>query len=69
MTNSRPKFWERVGRYYEVTYPSGQKVTWSNITITDCLTKYNGHNSMYDNQLQIREIIGKELALLKVKEK
>ena len=53
----RPKFWDTVERNYEVTYPSGQTVQWKNYTISEVLTKYNGHNSMYDDKLQIREII------------
>ncbi len=43
-------------RTYEVTYPSGQTVQWKNYTITDCLIKFNGHNSMYDYQLKIKEV-------------
>lgn len=45
-----------VQRTYEVTYPSGQTVQWKNYTITDCLIKFNGHNSMYDYQLKIKEL-------------
>ena len=56
MKSSKPKFWDRIERTYEVTYPSGQTVRWKNYTITDCLIKFNGHNSMYDYKLKIREI-------------
>jgi|TARA_B100001094_G_C17523745_1_gene481350 hypothetical protein len=57
MKSSKPKFWDRIERTYEVTYPSGQTVRWEKYTISECLTKYNGHNAMYDHKLQIREIV------------
>jgi hypothetical protein len=57
MKQNQPKFWDRLERNYEVTYPSGQTVQWKNYTISECLTKYNGHNAMYDHKLQIREIV------------
>ena len=43
-------------RTYSVRYPSGQTVTWANYTIQDCITKYNGHNSMYHGKLTIKEV-------------
>ena len=52
----RTNLMDTVVRTYEVTYPSGQTVRWKNYTITDCLIKFNGHNSMYDYKLKIREI-------------
>ena len=42
---------------------------WKNYTARDCLTKYEGHQSMYNNELKIREIEGNELQLIKVMEK
>jgi hypothetical protein len=57
MKQNQPKFWDRLERNYEVTYPSGQTVRWEKYTISECLTKYNGHNAMYDHKLQIREIV------------
>ena len=42
---------------------------WKNITARDCLTRYEGHNSMYDYKCQLRELGGKELALVKINDK
>ena len=69
MKEGAPKSWDKTMRFYEVTYPSGQKVIWKNYTARDCLTKYEGHQSMYNNELKIREIKGNELQLIKVMEK
>lgn len=69
MTDGYPKSWDKKLRVYEVTYPSGQKVLWKDITARDCLTRYEGHNSMYDYKCQLRELGGKELQLMKVMEK
>jgi hypothetical protein len=69
MTDGSPKSWDKKLRTYEVTYPSGQKVLWQNFTARDCLTKYEGHQSMYNNELKIREIVGKELQLQKIIDK
>jgi hypothetical protein len=69
MTDGSPKSWDKKLRTYEVTYPSGQKVLWQNFTARDCLTKYEGHQSMYNNELKIREIEGKELQLQKIIDK
>jgi hypothetical protein len=69
MEEGAPKSWDKKLRTYEVTYPSGQKVLWKKITARDCLTKYEGHNSMYDYQCQLRELGGKELALVEINDK
>ena len=69
MKQGAPKSWDKTMRFYEVTYPSGQKVVWKNYTARDALTKYDGHNSMYNYELQIREITGQELQKLKVMNK
>jgi len=69
MTDGSPKSWDKKLRTYEVTYPSGQKVFWKDYTARDALTKYDGHNSMYNYELKIREIEGKELALKKIMDK
>ena len=68
MKEGSPKSWDKKLRTYEITYPSGQKVMWKNITARDCLTKYEGHNSMYNNGCQLRELGGKELQLQKIME-
>ena len=69
MTDGAPKSWDKTLRVYEVTYPSGQKVMWKNYTARDALTKYDAHNSMYNYELKIREVGGKELQLQKIMSK
>tara|TARA_B110000444_G_scaffold252921_1_gene282929 strand:- start:1805 stop:2041 length:237 start_codon:yes stop_codon:yes gene_type:complete len=68
MKEGSPKSWDKKLRTYEITYPEGKKVLWKNITARDCLTKYEGHNSMYNHKCQLRELGGKELQLLKIKD-
>ena len=68
MKEGSPKSWDKKLRTYEITYPEGKKVLWKDITARDCLTKYEGHNSMYNHKCQLRELGGKELQLLKIKD-
>jgi len=65
MNEGRPKTWDKTKRVYEISYSNGKKEIWKDITARECLTKYENMNP-YDNGLKLREIIGKELQLLKV---
>ena len=67
MKESLPKSWDKTKRVYEISYPSGKKEIWKNITARECLTKYENMDP-FGNGLQLREIEGKELQLLKVME-
>ena len=67
MKESLPKSWDKTKRVYEITYPSGKKEIWKNITARECLTKYENMDP-FGNGLKLREIEGKELQLLKVME-
>ena len=67
MKESLPKSWDQTKRVYEITYPSGKKEIWKNITARECLTKYENMDPI-GNGLKLREIEGKELQLLKVME-
>ena len=58
-TDVRPRFWDRSKRKYQITYPDGTTDIWENITISQCLTKYN-NLSPYDNGLQLLEILEDE---------
>ena len=40
MKESLPKSWDKTKRVYEISYPSGKKEIWKNITARECLTKY-----------------------------
>ena len=65
MKEGLPKTWDKTKRFYEILYPNGKKVIWKDITARDCLTKYENLDP-YGNGLKLREIVGKELQLLKV---
>ena len=65
MKESLPKSWDKTKRVYEVSYNNGKKEIWKNITARECLTRYENMDP-FGNGLQIREIEGKELQLLKV---
>ena len=65
MKESRPITWDRTKRSYEISYPDGKKELWKDITARDCLTKYENMRP-HGNKLKLREIIGKELQLLKI---
>ena len=65
MNEGRPKSWDKTKRVYEISYPNGKKEIWKDITARECLTKYENMNP-YGNRLKLREIVGKELQLLKV---
>jgi len=68
MTDGSPKSWDQKKRTYEITYPLGEKVIWKDLTARECLTKYDAHNAINDYKCKLREIEGKELQLLKVKD-
>ena len=65
MKESRPKSWDKTKRVQEISYPDGKKEIWKDITARDCLTKYESMDP-YGNGLKLREIVGKELQLIKV---
>ena len=65
MNEGRPKTWDKTKRVYEISYSNGKKEIWKDITARECLTKYENMNP-YGNGLKLREILGKELQLLKV---
>ena len=65
MNEGRPKTWDKTKRVYEISYANGKKEIWKDITARQCLTKYENMNP-YGNGLKLREILGKELQLLKV---
>ena len=65
MKEGRPKTWDKAKRIYEISYSEGKKEIWKNITARECLTKYENMDP-YGNGLKLREIVGKELQLLKV---
>ena len=65
MKEGRPKTWDKTKRFYEVLYSDGKKEIWKDITARECLTKYENMDP-YGNRLKLREIVGKELQLLKV---
>jgi hypothetical protein len=65
MKESLPKTWDKTKRVYEISYINGKKEIWKDITARECLTKYESMNP-YGNGLKLREIIGKELKLLRV---
>ena len=67
MKESLPKSWDKTKRVYEITYPSGKREIWKNITARECLTKYENMDP-FGNGLKLREIEGKELQLLNVME-
>ena len=60
-----PKSWDKTPRTYEIKWPDGKKVLWKDITVRDCLTKYENMDP-YGNGLMLREITGKELQLQKI---
>ena len=55
--------------YCEVIQQGPTRPSWKDITARDCLTRYEGHNSMYDYKCQLRELGGKELQMMKVMDK
>ena len=65
MKEGLPKTWDKTKRFYEILYPSGQKEIWKDITALECLTKYENMDP-YGSGLKLREIVGKELQLLRV---
>ena len=65
MKDSLPKTWDKTKRVYEISYPNSKKEIWKDITARECLTKYENMNP-YNNGLKLREIVGKELQLLKI---
>jgi hypothetical protein len=65
MKEGRPKSWDKTKRVYEISYPDGKKEIWKDVTARGCLTKYEGMDP-YGNGLKLREIVGKELQLIKV---
>ena len=67
MKEGSPKSWDKSLRRYEITWPSGKKEVWKDITARACLTKYESMDPM-GNGLQLREITGKELKLQKIME-
>lgn len=68
MTDGYPKSWDKTPRTYEVSWPSGKKEIWKDITARACLTKYEGMDPG-NNGLMIREITGKELQMQKIMDK
>ena len=67
MKESLPKSWDKTKRIYEISYPNGIKEVWKDLTARVCLTKYESMNP-HGNRLKLREIVGKELQLLKIME-
>ena len=65
MKESRPITWDKTKRVYEISYPNGKKEVWKDITARECLTKYENMDP-HGNRLKLREIVGKELQLLKI---
>ena len=65
MKESLPKTWDKTKRVYEISYINGKKEIWKDITARECLTKYESMDP-HRNGLKLREIIGKELKLLRV---
>ena len=65
MKESLPKTWDKTKRVYEISYINGKKEIWKDITARECLTKYENIDP-FGNGLKLREIVGKELQLLKI---
>ena len=65
MKESLPKTWDKTKRVYEILYINGKKEIWKDITARECLTKYESMDP-HNNGLKLREIVGKELQLLRV---
>ena len=65
MKESLPKTWDKTKRVYEISYINGKKEIWKDITARECLTKYESMDP-HGNGLKLREIVGKELKLLRV---
>ena len=65
MKESLPKTWDKTKRVYEISYINGKKEIWKDITARECLTKYESMDP-HSNGLKLREIVGKELKLLRV---
>ena len=65
MKESLPKTWDKTKRVYEISYINGKKEIWKDITARECLTKYESMDP-HGSGLKLREIIGKELKLLRV---
>ena len=65
MSDGRPKTWDKTKRFYEISFPNGKKEIWKNMTARECLTKYENMDP-YGNGLKLREIVGKELQLIKL---
>ena len=60
MKESLPKSWDKTKRVYEITYPSGKREIWKNITARECLTKYENYFRFFflpkPNQEQIQDL-------------
>ena len=56
MKESLPKSWDKTKRVYEITYPSGKKEIWKNITARECLTKYE-NISLKSNKISSPKIL------------
>ena len=65
MKKSLPKSWDKTKRIYEISYLNGKKEVWKDLTARECLTKYESMDP-HGNRLKLREIVGKELQLLKI---
>ena len=65
MKESLPKTWDKTKRVYEISYINGKKEIWKDITARECLKKYESMDP-HGNGLKLREIVGKELKLLRV---
>ena len=65
MKDGRSKVWDKTPRYYEIKWPDCNKEIRKDINVRDCLTKYETMDP-HGNGLALREILGKELQLLKV---
>ena len=65
MNEGRPKTWDKTKRVYEISYANGKKEIWKDMTARECLTKYENMDP-HGNRLKLREIVGKELKLLRV---
>ena len=65
MKEGLPKTWDKTKRVYKISYLNGKKEIWKDITARECLTKYENMDP-YGNGLKLREIVGKELQLIKL---
>jgi len=68
MKDGSPKSWDKTPRSYEIKWPDGKKETWKDINAGDCVTEYESMDAE-ENELELREIVGKELKLKKIMDK